>query len=77
MRRREFLNRPGYNSVAAIYACVEDYDQSLAISDCNHTVSLDVYTGNDESRENTIFKIKKMISVLNSFLKAVEEQKGG
>lgn len=74
MIRRRFLNRRGQNTVAAIYAVVDGEDTRLIISDCNHTVELEVGGYNDEQRANTLFKLDMMISVLKEFRDACAEE---
>lgn len=76
MRRRLFLNKPGFHSVGAIYAKTDGKgNNELILSDCNHTVSFSVGVYDEEDRENTLFKLRRMIDVLTEFRKAVEASK--
>lgn len=75
MLRRQFLNRPGHNSVAAIFATVdaEEKFSQLILSDCNHSVDFDVSIYNASDRGNTLFKIDTMLRVLKEFRAAVAD----
>lgn len=76
MRRRFFLNKHGFNSVAAIYAKVgkKGVDNELIISDCGHTVVLDVNGYDAQTRENTLFKIDTLVAVLTEFQVALSKE---
>lgn len=65
--RREFLNAEDYHSIASIYAHVvnEDgfRDVTLIISDCKHTVELELDTWCVEDCTNSLEKLEKIKTV--------------
>lgn len=71
MKRRVFLNKPGYHSVGAILARCENNGYELVMSDCNHTVSFSIDAYDVPGRENTLYKVDTMIRVLTEFREAL------
>ena len=75
---RRFLNRPGYQYTAAIYANLEEDYGELKIQDCNRLVSFDIELFNSESSpkpfENTIFKLELLEGVVHRFRLALLKQ---
>jgi hypothetical protein len=76
--RQAFLNLPGHNSTAAIVASItqgelnehednQTVDVELHISDCNRTISFDFDLYNKAERENALYKVETIISVLTEF----------
>lgn len=77
MRRRVFLNRPKFHSVAAIYAAVGKGDRGevqLKIVDCNRAVDLDFDGYDTGARENALYKIDKLVEVLTEFRDALHKK---
>jgi len=68
---RRFLNRPGFDSVGAIYAKIDkDGYTELKIADCHRDINFDLtpYTsdGGDEFFKNTLFKLSLMESTIRN-----------
>ena len=85
VQEREFLNKtPGMR--AYVIGVVEDtrdipdcYEDGwkwgqieLKISDCFEEISLEFNLSTKEDRENSLYKIKKLAEVINSFRDAIE-----
>lgn len=86
VERREFLNK-FRNLRAYIIAIVEDardkhvcckncsedwHEISLRISDCSEEIELYFDLSTIEERENSLFKIRKLVEVLTEFKQAIE-----
>ena len=67
---REFINKRGHESTAAILFEVSKSERTLSISDCTRKIELstDAYTVKDA--RNTVWKIEKLITRLQEFLAA-------
>jgi len=85
---RAMLNKPGFQSTAAIVAEVDNSDAidddtryygpnaTLAISDCDRKVSFDFDYDTPEGRANNLHKVDTLIKVLTEFREALAiEQK--
>ena len=74
--RREFLNSKEQAGIAAIFIEVHKtngiFFNSLDISDCNRTISLDIDLGVVKSYNNTMYKLKTMIEVLEEAMTFIE-----
>lgn len=74
---RALLNLPGHQSTAAIVAEIDGEgsvsypDYTFQISDCTRSIDLDLDFRNAEERENNLYKLDTMISVLKEFRKGV------
>lgn len=79
---REFLNKPGFQSIGFILAEVEhttayhQYDPSinLIIGDCSKHISLDFTIDSGFDRENTLYKLDLLCDTLLKFRAAVKEE---
>ena len=72
------LNKAGHNSTAAIAASIINYygntpSVELQMSDCSRVVTLDFPILEEADRENTLFKLDTLLSVLTDFRSAVSE----
>jgi len=81
---KEFVNLPGYNSDASIFAQIvfysEDsssYDINLKLRDCGNSVHYAIGLGQegDRSYENSLFKIDVLIGKLTKFREAMVKAK--
>lgn len=85
---RQFLNRPGHHSTAAIIACVENTSRLameelrygrqphvyLSISDCLREVKLQFDLQTSSQRANALYKAKTLVEALTAFRAALEEE---
>jgi hypothetical protein len=74
MVRRVFLNRPSHNSIAMIYARVAKGSVELKIADCDRVVSLDFGDYDAAERENSLYKIDRLVDVLSQFRDALHKK---
>jgi hypothetical protein len=71
------LNRPGFNTVAAISWAIEiaenghSYYDSINISDCSKVISLDFNFENEFEYNNSIHKIDTLMTQLKAFKRAL------
>lgn len=74
---REFLNEPGWNSVAAVFAKVEPNGlyPALMLSDCGRQVSFDVCLSSGDV-DNSLHKLDVMVGTLTEFRKACYNRVG-
>ena len=64
--RREFLNHPGFNGVAAMLArSYDDTDYTLTLSDCNRQITLCFDSFTSEDVENSLYKANLLREELN------------
>lgn len=71
MRKRIFLNKAGYHSVAAIYAEVKKGSYTLKMADCDRTVSFEIDGYDAESKVNSLRKVDLLINTLVEFRAAL------
>ena len=73
MKKRAYsslLNKPGHESTAAISSYVQAVSDwgyisgELSISDCNRQINLSLHAGNKKDANNAVFKLNKLISIL-------------
>jgi hypothetical protein len=77
---REFLNLPRHGASAHVIAEVAEEKQgdewweeiTLVIGDCNRITSFDLTTG-EHARDNTFYKLDRLISILQGLRDAVAE----
>jgi hypothetical protein len=77
---REFLNLPRHGASAHVFAEVAEEKQgeewweeiTLVIGDCNRITSFDLTT-EEHARDNTFYKLDRLISVLQGLRDAVAE----
>ena len=70
---KSFLNKNGFNSVAAICVTIHPEYMKITISDCNRAIDLtdDLYS--TASRSNAVFKMQQMIKELEKGIKFLQE----
>jgi hypothetical protein len=74
---RALLNLPGHQSTACIVAEIDletdrSYpDYTFKISDCDRSISLDFNFNSEAERENNLYKIDTLISVIREFRKGI------
>lgn len=84
--RREMLNRPGFQTTAAIVAEIENTEAglprwgepeyTLQLSDCDRSISFTLDMDTPEGRRNNLHKVDTMIRALTEFRKGLDiEQK--
>lgn len=82
---RALLNKPGHHSTAAFVAEIlntdgtpEDerpyYQATFQLANCDRSISLDVDMHSKESRDNTLFKMRKIAQIMNDFLAGLETE---
>lgn len=85
---RQFLNKPGHHSTAAVIASVEDTSRLakaelryqriprvyLKISDCLREVKMQFDLQTPSQQSNSIYKIKILVDALTAFQAALEEE---
>ena len=83
---REFLNKPGYESIGLILAAVsmtewtdktgkvsKEISADLTLGDCSRQISLDFCLyGTDPKKENVQYKSALLRKTINDFLDAVD-----
>lgn len=87
--RKEFLNIDGMNNMANIVAYIKvyhwreetedilenrDLDIVLCLADCERKVSFSIQLDSEEERENALFKVDNMLSVLTDFREAIVKE---
>lgn len=74
---RTFLNKPGFHSNASLSADItpseygEGYYGTFKISDCNRTIELSIDLDTEAELNNTIYKMKCLISAAEKYKKAI------
>lgn len=72
---REFINLPGYHSVASVYLYLPRLgDGELAISDCHRTTTLPLEWDNGGYKKNTLFKLRSLRRVIDRAIKHIEKR---
>lgn len=80
--KREFLNKEGFHSNAAIVTNIEkaSYNDggfyvSYKLSDCNRTVELSIDIDSMKEYKNTMFKLSQLIETTQALKDKLEELK--
>lgn len=74
MRKRVWLNKPKHHSTAAVYAVVEKGVYELKLMDCDRSVSFAIDGYDADDRDNTLYKVTKLVDILIDFRDALEKE---
>ena len=82
---RSLLNKPGYQSTAAIVAEIENTEHytdddwqrpryTLQFANCDRSISFELDLYDKEARANSLFKVKTMARLLAEFQEGLEQE---
>lgn len=71
---REFLNLPGYGSIALMRLSMDGLENSLMLGDCSRQISLEFgMYGDTADRQNTLHKVTRLIAQFIRLKKRLEQ----
>lgn len=71
---RKFINKPGYHSVAFVYAKIGGTGSvEFRIGDCDRTISLSFDTYGKAGKLNAIYKAETLASIMTEFAAKLKE----
>jgi len=70
--RRRWLNKPGHESTAFVYATIDKgyLDGDITIADCTRQITLSFYANNKKAYKNNLKKLDRLIGTLVEFREA-------